>query len=268
MPEAYEVPAVAPKGGIEYQYFEVDTHFTEDRWVERAEAKPDATSVVHHIIVFIVRPGLHFIPKQGNAPLLCGTAPGDMPLILSPGTAKKIPAGSKLIFQMHYTANGAAQKDRSSVGLIFAKEPPKQEVHSLAVANMRLEIPPGEANYERESSFLFPRDGKILSFMPHMHLRGKDFRAEAIYPDGRKETVLWVPHYNFNWQSVYRLDKPLVMPRGSRIHFVAHFDNSSANPNNPDPKQRVHWGDQTWDEMMIGWTDATFAPAPPKVPKK
>jgi peroxiredoxin len=257
--DAFEIPAVAPKNGIEYQYFYVDTNFKEDRWVERAEAKPGASAVVHHIVLFIVRPGHKFIPKQGNAPLLCGTAPGDMPLILPPGTAKKIPAGSQLVFQMHYTANGTAQKDRSSVGLIFAKEPPKAEVHSLGILNQDIHIPPGDDNYKREATFTFRwPNARILSFMPHMHLRGKDVIAEAIYPDGRKEPLLSVPHYNFNWQSVYRCEKPLEMPRGTKVHFVAHFDNSAKNPNNPDPSRMVYWGDQTWEEMMIGWTDVAI----------
>jgi peroxiredoxin len=258
MKEPYEVPAVAPKNGIEYQNFEVETNFLEDKWVERAEAKAGAAAVVHHIVVFIVAPGHKFVPKEGNAPLLCGTAPGDMPLILRPGTAKKIPAGSKLVFQMHYTANGTAQKDRSCVGLIFAREQPKRQVFSVAVANLGIRIPPGADNYERESSFTFRNNAHILGFMPHMHLRGKDIRAEVISPDGKKETVLSVPRYNFGWQSAYRLEEPLPMPKGSRIHFIAHFDNSSKNPNNPDPTKEVRWGDQTWEEMLIGWTDVAF----------
>jgi hypothetical protein len=262
MKEEFEVPAQGPKNGIEYQNFEVETNFTEDKWVQRAEARPGAPSVVHHIVVFIVPPGHKFIPKQGNAPMLCGTAPGDMPLMLPPGTAKKVPAGSKLVFQMHYTTTGKAEKDRSSAGLIFAKEPPTREVRSLAVANLGIRIPPGADNYLCESTFPFRNDMQILSFMPHMHLRGKDVVAEAIYPDGRKETLLWVPHFNFGWQSVYRLEKPLLMPKGSRIHFVAHFDNSAKNPNNPDPAKEVRWGDQTWEEMLIGWTDVAFDVSP------
>jgi len=257
--DEFEVPAVAPKNGIEYQYFEVETNFTEDRWIERAEAKEGAPSVVHHIIVFIVSPDRKFIPKQGNAPLLCGTAPGDMPLIMPPGYAKKIPKGAKLVFQLHYTASGKATKDRSSVGIIFAKEPPSREVRTYPVLQYNFHIPPGADNYEVESSMRFSWDNAhVLAFMPHMHLRGKDIRAEIVYPDEKKETVLWVPHYNFNWQSGYRLQEPILMPKGSRIHFVAHFDNSAKNPNNPDPTKEVHWGDQTWEEMMIGWTDVAL----------
>ena len=269
MKDEFEVPAVAPKNGIEYQYFEVDTGFTEDKWVQCAEAKEGAPSVVHHIIVFIVAPDRTFIPKQGNAPLLCGTAPGDMPLIITPGNAKKIPRGSKLVFQVHYTASGKATRDRSSVGIIFAKEPPKRELRTLPVMQYNLHIPPGADNYEAESTMRFNWDNAyILAFMPHMHLRGKDIRAEVIYPDNRKETVFSIPHYNFNWQSSYRLQEPISMPKGSKIHFVAHFDNSAKNPNNPDPTKTVRWGDQTWEEMMIGWTDVAVDIKPPLTASK
>jgi peroxiredoxin len=258
MDQSYEVPAEAPKEGIPYQYFEVDPNFQEDRWVQFAEARPGAPSVVHHIVVFTVPPGLVFHPKQPDAPILCGEAPGDMPLILPEGSAKKIPAHSKLIFQMHYTPNGIAAKDRSQMALIFAKSPPKQIVYSLAVANMKFDIPPGDNNYKVESEFRFFQEAEILNFMPHMHLRGKDFLYEAIYPHGKRETLLWVPNYNFNWQSVYRLEKPLKMPKGAKLHCTAHFDNSTSNPNNPDASKEIRWGDQTWEEMMIGWADVAF----------
>lgn len=255
MPEEFAVPATAPKGGIEYQFITIQTNFKEDRWVVRAEAKSGAPEVVHHIVMFIVEPGRNFISKLGNAPVLCGTAPGDMPLILPPGMAKKIPAGSELIFQMHYTPNGKAQKDQSSVGIIFAKEPPQWRVQTWPIHNERFRIPPGADNYELEASMTFKEDGHILNFMPHMHLRGKDFLYEAIYPDGKKEILLSVPRFNFGWQSVYRLTQPLPIPKGTVIHCLAHFDNSVKNANNPDPTQAVYWGDQTWEEMMIGWMD-------------
>jgi peroxiredoxin len=257
MKEEFAVPAVAPKTGVPYKYFEVETNFTEDKWVQRAQAVEGNRSVVHHIVVFIVAPGQKFNPeKEGR--VLVGTAPGDMPLILPPGMAKKVPAGAKLIFQMHYTPNGTRQKDSSSVGMIFAKEPPKREVYSLPVLNPRFAIPPGDDNYRVESQWTFRHDAQILGFMPHMHLRGKDFRYEVIYPDGKTETLLWVPAYNFSWQSAYRLAEPKAVPQGTKLHCVAHFDNSGKNPNNPDPTKVVFWGDQTWEEMMIGWSDFCY----------
>jgi peroxiredoxin len=258
MPKAYEVPAEMPRYGIPYQHFTVETNFKEDRWVERAEARPGAPGVVHHIIVFVLPPRTRFIKDNPANITLCGTAPGDMPLILPPGTAKKIPRGATLVFQMHYTPNGRAQKDRSSIGLIFAKKPPRQEVLAVPVFNAVFRIPPGRDNFKIESWYTFRKDGQIIGFMPHMHVRGKDFLYEAIYPGGKKEILLSVPRFNFNWQSVYRLLKPLDMPKGTRLHCIAHFDNSDKNPNNPDPKRAVYWGDQTWEEMMIGWTDLSF----------
>ena len=159
---------------------------------------------------------------------------------------------------MHYTPNGTAQKDRSCVGVIFAKEPPKRQVYSLPVLNPRFAIPPGDNNYKVESEWTFKDDALIHSFMPHMHLRGKDFRYEVIYPDGKTETLLWVPGYNFNWQSAYRVAEPIRIPKGAKVHCVAHFDNSAKNPNNPDPSKVVSWGEQTWEEMMIGWMDYTI----------
>jgi peroxiredoxin/mono/diheme cytochrome c family protein len=259
MPRAYEVPAKAPKGGIPYQYFTVDPGFKEDRWIQRAEAHPGAAAVVHHIVVFVQRRGEFFNPEAPGA-VLCGTAPGDMPLDLPEGLAKKVPAGARLIFQMHYTPNGKAQSDQSSVALVFAKKPPRHRVLTLPVYSARFisrfdKIPPGADNYPIESEYIFEEDAHLLHFMPHMHLRGKDFLYEAIYPSGKKEILLSVPRYDFGWQSVYRLVDPLPMPKDTKLHCIAHFDNSAKNPNNPDPKKAVYWGDQTWEEMMIGWID-------------
>jgi peroxiredoxin/mono/diheme cytochrome c family protein len=259
MPRAYDVPAQAPKSGIPYRYFTVDPGFKEDRWIQRAEAMAGAPSVVHHIVVFIVPKGEFFNPEAPGA-VLCGTAPGDMPMDLPDGLAKKVPAGAKLIFQMHYTPNGKACRDRSSVAMSFAKGPPRHRVLTKPVYSVpfitRVEkIPAGADNYKMEAEHVFERDAHLLHFMPHMHLRGKDFLYEAIYPDGKKEILLSVPRYNFGWQSVYRLAEPVAMPKGAKLHCVAHFDNSAKNPNNPDPTRSIYWGDQTWEEMMIGWID-------------
>jgi hypothetical protein len=259
MPKAFEVPAEAPEWGVPYKYFNVPTDFGKDVWVERAEAKPGAPAVVHHIVVFVVPKGEVFDPDKPGS-VLCGTAPGDLPLVLEPGQAKKIPAGARLVLQMHYTPNGKACTDRSSVGLIFAKEPPKHRVLTKPVLSVRFitrrdSIPAGADNHTMEAFHIFREDAHLLSFMPHMHLRGKDFLYEAVYPDGKREVLLSVPHYNFGWQSVYRCARPLAMPKGTRLHCVAHFDNSAKNPNNPDPSRDVYWGDQTWEEMMIGWVD-------------
>jgi len=258
LPREISVPAEMPARGIPYEFFYVDPKFEEDTWIERAEARPGAPEVVHHILVFVVPPGKVFIPGSPATPVLTGMAPGESPLVLGPGMAKMVPKGSRLLFQMHYTPNGRAQKDRSSIGLIFAKEPPKKVVITQPVFNSFFRIPPGDDNHEVRASFTFDRDGYVIGYMPHMHLRGKDFLVQATYPDKREETLLLVPRFNFNWQSIYRLSAPKSMPKGTRITCVAHFDNSKNNLSNPDPSRTVYWGDQTWQEMMIGWIDFAY----------
>jgi peroxiredoxin len=259
MPTAYKVPAKASPDGIPYQYITVDPGITEDRWVQRAEIRPGAPAVVHHSVVFIQPKGKPFKFNK-EAVVLCGSGPGEMGLDLPDGLAKKVPAGSKFVFQMHYTPNGKAQSDQSAVALVFSKKPPKHRVITVPIYSMpflcRMDhIPAGAENYKMESEHVFGHDSHLLHFMPHMHLRGKDFLFEAIYPDGKKEIQLSVPRYDFNWQSVYRLAEPLAMPKGTILHCVAHFDNSAKNPNNPDPNKDVYWGYQTWEEMFTGWID-------------
>jgi peroxiredoxin len=267
MEDPFRVPASSEEKGLPYQYFVVPTKFKEDVWVKAAEAKPEKKAVVHHIIVYVVKPGKdggYMRPKTMDGigdGFLTAFAPGDMPTVCPDGAAKKIEKGSFLIFQMHYTPNGEEQTDQSSVGLVFAKEPPKFEIRTRAIAEKKtLDIPPGEANFEVKAVATFDKDADVFSLMPHMHLRGKDFKYDVLYPDGKKETLLFVPHYDFAWQSVYRLTAPLHLPAGTKIECTAHYDNSKDNPNNPDPKKRVRWGDQTWDEMMIGFTDYAFTP--------
>ncbi len=286
MREPYQVPAETPRGGLPYKYFVLDTNFPEDRWIERAEARPGAPEVVHHIIAFVVPPlgsnepvpiGPPLLPplvaNAKKAAVLCGTAPGDMPTILPPGFAKRVPKKAKIVLQMHYTPNGRAQSDRSKIGLIFAKEPPRYEVQTVPILYSGFVIPPGASNHRVESwgpvdeNFKltgFPKEVQILSFMPHMHLRGKDFFIEAVFPDGKKQALLRVPRYDFNWQNAYYLAEPLRLPKRAMLHCVAHYDNSSNNPNNPDPSRPVRWGDQTWQEMMIGWTDFAVERPPEK----
>ena len=164
-----------------------------------------------------------------------------------------MPKGAKLRFEMHYTPNGKAVKDRSSIGLTFAKKPPKFEMLISEFANMAFEVPPNDPHYKAEATFRFRADARILSFAPHMHWRGKDYRYEVIYPDGKRETLLSVPRWDFNWQNVYRFQEPLKVPKGAKLHAVAHWDNSVNNPLNPDPKKSAKFGLQTWEEMMVGF---------------
>ena len=258
MPEEFTVPAAAGREGVPYQYFTVDPGFREDRWVERAQVRPGAAAAVHHALVYVVKPGSTLRPDDPLMPLLCGYAAGDTPMILPPGTARRVPAGSKLVFQMHYTPTGKVEKDRSSLGLIFTRGKPRHEAVSFPIFKPDFRIPPGDPNYPVEARGVFLNDGHVVSLTPHLHLRGKDFRIEATYPGGRTETLLSVPRYNFNWQCTYRCAEPVAVPRGTVLRCVAHFDNSADNPNNPDPKRAVTWGAQSWDEMMIGWIHFVF----------
>ena len=260
LPEEIEVPAT---GVIPYKYITVETSFTEDHWIQAAEVRPGNRAVVHHIIVNVLDPNGTTEPASQGARnrgenrgfKLCGFAPGEQPKVFPTGTAKMIKAGSKLIFQLHYTPNGKAATDRSYIGLIFAREPVKRRALTAMALNFTFAIPPGDPNYEVRSSWTAPEDVRIIDLMPHMHLRGKDFIYTVVYPDGRKETILSVPRYDFNWQLLYRPKEPVLLPKGSRVECVAHFDNSPNNKYNPDPAKEVRWGPQTWEEMMIGWFD-------------
>jgi hypothetical protein len=258
----FDVPS---EGVLAYKTFTVPTNFTEDKWVEAAEIRPGQRGAVHHVIAFIREPAgrSEQISDAGN--ILVGYAPGENPLELLPGTAVLVKAGSSIAFQVHYTPNGKPVKDRTSIGLRFAKESPKlRAIRGMAV-NPLFNIPPNDPNYEVRSSYTTREEIALDSFTPHMHLRGKDFQYTVVYPDGRREVLLSVPHYDFNWQLRYHLKQPLTLPKGTRIECVAHFDNSPNNKFNPDPTKAVHWGEQTWDEMMIGFFTYTvpYAPAGP-----
>jgi hypothetical protein len=246
----FDVPA---EGVVPYKYFRVPTNFADDKWVEAAEVRPDQRAAVHHIIVFIQEPGQKHTATGEGGSLLVGYAPGEPALRFHQGTARLIKAGSTLVFQVHYTPTGKAVKDRSYLGLKFATQPPRHRALTGLALNFAFRIPPGDPNHEVKSSWTAPEDVTITGFMPHMHLRGKDFKYSIVFPDGASEVLLSVPKYDFNWQLNYELMEPLKVPKGARIECVAHYDNSPNNRFNPDPAREVRWGDQTWEEMMIGW---------------
>lgn len=252
MNEEFKVSAT---GVLPYKTFVVDPGFKEDRWIEAAEARPGNRAVTHQILVYILERGKQIYDQDGTAATLAGWAPGDMPALYAKGTAKRFPAGSKLLFEVHYTPNGTEQTDCSSVGVIFAKQPPDYIVETNILANLGLRVPPRVARRKEDFQYTFPNDVELLSFMPHMHLRGSSARYLAAYPDGRKETLLFVPDYDFNWQSVYRLAKPIPMPKGTKLTWIGEWDNSADNPRNPDPTKEIRWGLQTWDEMLNGWME-------------
>jgi hypothetical protein len=279
MPEPFDVPA---SGTIEYQYIEAPTNFTEDRWVQAIEVRPGARSVVHHVLVFAREPGaaprpspfVQVVPKPAppkrpadaavrprpqtpnRGVLVATTAPGTNAMIFSPGTALLLKAGTVLTFQVHYTASGAPTSDRSSVGLVFAKQPPAQEIRTSAFLNSQLVLPAGAADTAVDSAIEFKEDTHIWAIFPHTHLRGKSWSYRLVYPDGRTEAVLSVPKYDFNWQTYYVFAEPLAVPKGARLEATAHYDNSAANASNPDPAKDVRWGEQTWEEMQ--YTGITF----------
>jgi len=314
LPEEFTLAASGPD---EYQYFEVDPGFTEDKYVQMSEARPDNRKIVHHIIAFVQPPR-----KDGKQPrltkeeiekwrekmekesifyrdgflmrmkpdtpvyddgcslpsggaserrdgggdgdgtamgmLLAGFAPGMNPGVFEPGTVKKVAAGSKIIFQMHYSkVAGKVEKDRSMVGLIFAKGPVEKQIITRPISNNFFKIPPGAENHRVTACWTTKEDIHLINAMPHMHLRGKAMVIKAYYPDGRSEVLVDVPNYSFSWQTVYYYQKPLAIPKGTKFVVTALFDNSTKNKYNPDPTQAVRFGEPTYDDMMIGWIDYT-----------
>ncbi|MFG0263051.1 MAG: alkyl hydroperoxide reductase, partial [Novipirellula sp. JB048] len=250
-PTVVPVPAT---GAVRYQYYRVDPELDHDVWIEAAELKPGNREVVHHILAFAVPKGTHQGLDAARG-FLVGYVPGSRVELAPAGYAKRIPAGSELIFQVHYTPIGMEQEDQSQLGICFAD--PDSITHQIVTTSAlqtKLKIPPGEANYKTSAtSPRFPAEATLLSMSPHMHVRGKSFRYELETETGERTMLLDIPHYDFNWQSTYVLRDPLPVPAGSRVVCTATYDNSEANLNNPDPTATVRWGDQTWDEMMIGY---------------
>jgi hypothetical protein len=264
MPKAYDVPA---SGTIEYTRFILPLNFTEDRWVSAVEVRPGNRTVVHHVIAFLREPGSSWLKgapvgepivkvaksDAGPRSALGGYAPGVPQRPGVPGRALRVKAGSELVLEMHYTPNGKAATDLTKVGIIFAKEPPVEISGGFGALDNKFVIPAGAEAHEVKSKWTAPREVRLTTLTPHMHLRGKDFQYVAKYPTGESEVLLHVPKYDFNWQHTYVLAQPKVLPAGTVIECTAHFDNSPNNKFNPDPKATVRWGDQSWEEMMIGF---------------
>jgi mono/diheme cytochrome c family protein len=286
MSEEFPVPA---SGTVEYQYFQVKTDFTEDRWVQSIEIKPGETEVVHHVLLYA------YVPPASMPAAQAGTAPGAAPAASQPpvfirsknerfedpprldtlhppparmgslvatyvpgtraiefpeGTALRLRPGTILTLQMHYTAHGHAMNDRTSIGFHFAKGEPAEEIRASQFLNGQFTIPAGAANVAIPAELGFGRAVRIWGLMPHTHLRGTRWKYELQKPDGTSEVILDVPNYDFNWQTYYMFAKPLDLAPGSKILSTAWYDNSPANKSNPDPTKDVHWGDQTWEEMQ------------------
>lgn len=273
MPTPVSIPE---DGDVEYTYEIVPTNFSKDRWIQMAEVHPSSPEYVHHAVVYIRPPdsgwlrhapsGVPFTASTLSDPqdrleahgttsdLLMVYAPGSSPDRWPDGMAKFVPAGSDLVFQIHYTTNGKAGRDQTGVGLVFAKSPPQQRVITLQLNDHAFIIPPGADDFRVEVQGTLPNDCTLLSLFPHMHLRGKRFEYDIVRPDGSIETLLRV-NYHFHWQLSYRLAEPRLLKAGTRLRAVAWYDNSRNNLHNPDPSATVTWGDQTYQEMMVGFFD-------------
>ena len=275
IPDTFHVPA---QGVIEYKYSYAKTNFDEDKWVTAVEIRPSAAKVVHHVLVFVEEPGREPdarkrkpgdpAPNNGASSFFAATAPGTPAMLFPEGTAKKLPKGAWLKFQIHYTPNGTEQTDQTRIGFLFADKPVEREVATRSALNTRFEIKPFEKGQIVTAEIALRNGGTLLTLFPHMHTRGAAFKYELIAPDGKDTTtILDVPHYNFNWQTYYAFKKPLEVPAGGKIRATATYDNSKDNPFNPDPSKTVRWGEQTFEEMMIGYFDYLpnlVAPAPAK----
>jgi hypothetical protein len=284
--EMPKVVSLAAKGDIDYTYEIIPTHFQEDRWVQMAEFHSSSGEHVHHAVVYIRPPDSKWlrgapigVPFTANSlsreqdrqdaestdsDMLLVYGPGSAPESYGPGLAKLIPAGSDLVIQMHYMAMGHAARDRSGIGLIFAKQPPKQQVVTLQLANDHFIIPPRDSDARVEARGILPSDTMLLGFFPHMHWRGKRFEYNIIHPGGRVEPLLKV-RWDFQWQLSYQLAEPRLLKAGTVLQAVGWYDNSSQNPHNPDPNEEVRWGEQTYEEMMVGFFDVALSPGTDRI---
>jgi hypothetical protein len=259
MEEEYDIPAT---GVIPYQYLRVPTHLTEDKWIQAIEIRPSANAQVHHVLAYTQPAGEPI--RQGGAlgpTNIGGVTPNKPGITFEPGVARLLRGNSDLIMQMHYTTNGKPSKDRTRIGVIYAKQPPTKLQAGGMVLQPRFVIPAYDGNAEVKGTTTLQRDTVMTSLTPHMHVRGKDMTYIAHYPDGTDEILLSVPKYDFNWQISYELKTPKVLPKGTIVEVIAHYDNSAANKFNPDPSKDVKWGDQTFEEMMIGFW-STVVPVP------
>ena len=257
MDEEFTIPAT---GTIPYKYFRAPTGLTEDKWIQAIEIHPSARAQVHHVLAFTQPAGS--VPKPGGElgpNNIGGVTPNKPGLVFEPGVARLLRGNSDIVMQIHYTANGTENKDRTTVGVIYARQAPTKMAAGGMAINPRFVIPANDGNAEVRATTPLTRDTIVTAFTPHMHVRGKDMTYIAHYADGTDETLLSVPKYDFNWQITYELATPKLLPKGTNLEVIAHFDNSTANKFNPDPTKDVRWGDQTWEEMMIGFF-STIAP--------
>ncbi len=268
MPQPFRVPA---RSVIDYQYLVFPTGFRQEKWVQAVEIRPSDRSIVHHAVLYVRNPddvwlrdaprGRMFAPPesvQTKSDILAVYTPGSGPSEWPEGMAKKIPAGAELVLQVHYTSKETGAQDRTGIGIVFCRTEPDKRVVTLQMGRDQIAIPPGERDYRLSVSGTMPHDALLLSMLPHMHLRGSAFEYEIVEPHGRITTLLAVKPYDFFWQMSYQLKTPRLLRAGERLTWTGHFDNSPNNPRNPDPSAEVHWGEQSWQEMMIGFFDVAI----------
>ncbi len=264
LPEPQSIPAT---GVLDYRYVKVANPFTNDVWLSALDIKPGNRQVVHHVILYANWPGATDY-GNGRGAFFVGWAPGSSALHYPEGVAKRLPANAELTFELHYTTNGSEQTDQSEIALYLAEGTPQRSAETRQAVEMNLNIPPGEAEARHTATYAFTKPATIYGLFPHMHYRGKWMRYELLLPNGRRETLLHVPRYDFLWQFSYYLEKPRAVPAGSWLLVTGAFDNSARNPANPDPNRRVVFGEQSWDEMFIGFFEAADDPEPPKTAAK
>jgi peroxiredoxin/mono/diheme cytochrome c family protein len=261
--------AIKAEGTMPYQFAVTQTTLTEDQWVQGYEILPTDRSVVHHVIVQVHEKGKGVRDRgEGTEGYWAAYVPGNTSHVYPDGFARKLPAGATVSFQIHYTPNGKATTDQMKMGLIFAKTPPRYQMQTVALVDHQLNIPPGVADHVESTQRTLPYDLSVTALMAHMHVRGKAFKFEVTYADGKTETLLDIPRYDFNWQLRYDYATPKVLPRGCTVKVTAVFDNSAGNPANPDPSKTVRWGQQTFDEMMIGYFEIYVPVSDAKVAAK
>jgi peroxiredoxin/mono/diheme cytochrome c family protein len=247
---------IPPTGVLDYRHVEVSAGNEQEAWVGAVWVKPGNRRVVHHVIARVKNGGQK--DHLGEREMFAGWAPGSTQTWFPSGSGKRIPAHAVFDLELHYTTNGSEQTDESEIGLYLVREPVHQRFESVPVVNYQFEIQPGDPDSKVDGMYCFSKPATLHSVTPHMHLRGRWAKFEVLFPDGRRETVCSVPRYDFNWQLSYGLEKPLHLPAGTWVRLSGGFDNSARNPANPDPKKTVHWGEQSWDEMFLGWYNVTW----------
>lgn len=253
--------SIPASGTVDYRYLVVPNPFPADVWLRAAALRPGNPAVVHHVIVFSASSFADILQVQGGlGGYFAAYVPGMDQVPFPEGTGKLLKRGAFLVFQMHYTATGKPETDTTELGLYLAPGKPAAELRTAAGYTTSFNIPPGAANHPATAEFTLPFDAILHEMSPHMHYRGRWFRFEAVFPDARRETLLHVPFYRFDWQTLYRLREPKRLPAGTRIVMHGGWDNSARNPFNPDPGASVGFGEQSWEEMFIGYFN--FSPAP------